>query len=90
MELATPIRLQDGDVVALRAGAPVPAYPWLRPGVEGRVIIADDPDARYPTGEVTVIFARHTGHPIRVHRHWVRFLSRPCNRRQRREMRRDG
>jgi hypothetical protein len=82
-EVITPLALREGDTVALRAGAPVPSYPWLQAGVEGRVIIADDPDTRYPTGEVTVIFARHTTHPIRVHRHWVRFLSRPRNRRRR-------
>jgi len=84
MDLTAPLPLREGDLVALRAGAPVPAYPWLQPGVEGRVLIADDPNTRYPTGEVTVIFARHASHPIRVHRHWVRFLSRPGNRRQRR------
>ena len=27
MDLLAPLRLQEGDVVGLRAGAPVPAYP---------------------------------------------------------------
>jgi len=84
MDLIAPLQLQDGDVVALRAGAPVPAYTWLQPGVQGRVIIADDPNAADRTGEVTVIFARHAGHPIRLHRHWVRFISRPRGPRPRR------
>ena len=77
MDLIAPLQLRDGDVVALRAGAPVPAYAWLQPGVQGRVIIADDPNAGDRTGEVTVVFPRHAGHPIRLHRHWVRFISRP-------------
>jgi hypothetical protein len=77
MDLIAPLQLQEGDVVALRAGAPVPAYGWLQPGVEGRVIIADAPNAGDRTGVVTVIFARRDGHPIRLHRHWVRFMSRP-------------
>jgi hypothetical protein len=47
LDLIAPHALGEGDVVALRTGAPVSAYPWLQPGVEGRVIIADDPAARY-------------------------------------------
>jgi hypothetical protein len=77
MDLIAPLQLQDGDMVVLRAGAPVPAYGWLQPGVQGRVIIADDPNAGDCTGEITVIFAQRRGHPIRLHWRWVRFISRP-------------
>jgi hypothetical protein len=84
MDLIVPLQLREGDVVALRTGAPVPAYSWLQPGVEGCVIIADEANARDLSGEVTVIFARHAGHPIRLHRHWVRFISRPRGPRKRR------
>ena len=70
-------RLREGDVVELRPEAPVPVYAWLRPGVRGRVLLADAPNEPDTTGEVTVIFAHHAGHPIRLHRRWLRFISRP-------------
>jgi hypothetical protein len=77
IDLVGELRLRVGDVVALRPGAPIPAYPWLQPGVQGRIILADTPREPDPTGEVTVIFAHRLGRPIRLHRRWVRFISRP-------------
>jgi hypothetical protein len=69
-------RLREGDEVELRPGAPVPGYRWLQPGLRGRVLIADAPDAREATEEVTVIFAGHGGSPIRLHQRWLHLLRR--------------
>jgi len=68
--------LRVGDVVALRLGAPSAAHPWLLPGLEGRVLIVETADERDGTGEVTVAFAGHRGHPIRLHQRWLRLVSR--------------
>jgi len=77
-----PVRV--GDVVALRPGAPVTGYPWLQPGLTGRVLFAEVSDERDVTGEVTVVFARHGGHPIRLHWRWLHVVSRPRGRRRQR------
>ena len=63
--------LRVGDVVALRPDAPVAGYPWLRPGLQGQVLFAEASDERDVTGEVTVAFVGHRGHPIRLHRRWL-------------------
>ena len=80
MDTVGTLRLRVGDMVELRPGAPVPTYPWLRPGVQGRVLLADGPDDPHATGEVTVVFPHHASHPIRLHRRWLRFISRPRGR----------
>jgi hypothetical protein len=73
-----PVRV--GDVVALRPGAPIAGYPWLQPGLQGRVLCADAADERDGTGEVTVVFKGHNGRPIRLHWRWLQLVSRPRGR----------
>ena len=71
-----PIRLREGDVVELRAGAPVPAQRRLQTGVQGRVVIADAPTSQ---AEVSVVFGQG-GRPIRLHQRWLRLVKRPKGR----------
>ena len=77
MDVLGELPLRVGDVVALRPGAPSAGYRWLQPGLQGRVLVAEASDERDITGEVTVVFARHGGHPIRLHWRWLHLLSRP-------------
>jgi hypothetical protein len=72
MDLRGDLPLHVGDVVALRPGAPSTAYVWLRPDLQGRVLMVEAADERDGTGEVTVAFAGHKTHPIRLHRRWLR------------------
>jgi hypothetical protein len=77
MDSSGELPLHVGDVVALRPDAPVAGYPWLQPGLEGRVLIAEASDERDITGEVTVVFVRHPGQPLRLHGRWLQLVSRP-------------
>jgi hypothetical protein len=72
MNLMDDLPLRVGDVVALRPGAPSADYLWLLPGLQGRVLMVEAADERDGTGEVTVAFAGHKTHPIRLHRRWLR------------------
>jgi hypothetical protein len=72
--------LRVDDVVALRPGAPVAGYPWLQPGLQGRVLFVEAWDERDVTGEVTVGFGRHPGQPLRLHGRWLQLVSRPRER----------
>jgi hypothetical protein len=80
MDMMTEPRLCVGDIVELRPSAPVPPHPWLQPGLEGRVVMADATIDGEPSNEITVLFAHHAQRPIRLHRRWVRFLRRPKGR----------
>lgn len=70
------LRPREGDVVELRDGAPAPAFRWLRPGVQGRVVIADGAGTPDPSPEVTVAFVGHRTQPIRLHWRWLRVVGR--------------
>jgi hypothetical protein len=82
MDSMSELPVRVGHVVALRPGAPVAGYPWLQPGLQGRVLFAVASDERDGTGEVTVGFARHSDHPIRLHGRWLHLIHRPRGRRQ--------
>ena len=75
MESSGELPLRVGDVVALRPGAPSAGYPWLRPGLQGRVLFAEAAGEHDITGEVTVVFARHGGHPIRLQGRWLHLFA---------------
>jgi hypothetical protein len=77
MDPTRELPLRVGDVVALRPDVPSAGYPWLQPGLKGRVLFAEVADERDGTGEVTVAFAGHRAHPIRLHRRWLRLMSLP-------------
>ena len=68
--------LREGDIVELLHGAPVPAHQALRPGAQGRIIVADAPTDYDPSEEVTVLFESH-GRAVRLHRRWLRWARTP-------------
>jgi hypothetical protein len=71
-------QLREGDLVELCPDAPLPAHCRLQPGAQGRVVVAEMGMESNPTGEVSVQFGR--GRTLRLHGHWLRFVSRPKRR----------
>jgi hypothetical protein len=68
-----------GDLVEVGPGAPLPAYFWLHPGVQGRVVIADAPTEHEPTEWVTLQVGRRRP-TVRLQARWVRLIGRPPRR----------
>ena len=61
--------LQEGDIVELLPGAPLPPRLHVPPGARGRVIMVDP--ATEPGEWVTVLIGR-SGRAIRIQRRWLR------------------
>jgi hypothetical protein len=73
--MTTELPLREGEWVETLPGAPLPDHYYLPCQARGRVVIVDDDSTAEPSEWVTVLFSR-SGRPVRLHRRWIRRVSR--------------